>query len=80
VPYSPSYHEVLQWRPVIDLVTVICWWQITTTGGTLGEMGISRRCAPVSGRIFPGDDPVLNTTHTENDSEMMKEVQERKLH
>jgi len=59
---------------------VIGWRQSKTTGETLLEKVIVRQFACANNRISAGTDPELDTPHTENDSEMKKEAEERKLH
>ena len=58
----------------------IGWRPSKTTRETLRERVIVRQFArPIIG-ILAGSDPELDTTNTENDSEMKKEADERKLH
>jgi len=59
---------------------VIGWRQSKTTGETLREKVVVRQFARANNRILAGTDPELDTTNTENDSEMKKEAEERKLH
>jgi len=59
---------------------VISWRQSITTGETFREKVVVRQFARVNNGILAGTDPELNTTNTENDSEMKKEAEERKLH
>jgi hypothetical protein len=59
---------------------VIGWRQSKTTGETLREKVFVRQFAYASNRILVGTDPEFDTTNTENDLEMKKEVEERKLH
>jgi hypothetical protein len=59
---------------------VIGWRQLKTTGETLREKVFVRQFAYASNRILVGTDPEFDTTNTENDLEMKKEVEERKLH
>jgi hypothetical protein len=59
---------------------VIGWRQSKTTGETLCEIVIVRQCAPRNTGIVATDNPVSDTTTTENDSETTTEVQERILH
>jgi len=54
--------------------------QSKTTGRTIREKVVVRQFARANNRILAGADPELDTTSTENDSEMKKEVEERKLH
>ena len=59
---------------------VIGWGQSKTYGGTLRENVVVWQCALANRRILEGNDPALDTTNTENDSEMKTEVEERSLH
>jgi len=59
---------------------VIRWRQSKTTGESLRENVVARQYAPVNNGILAGNNPVLDTTNTENDSEMKKEAEERTLH
>jgi len=58
---------------------VIGWKHSKTTGETLGEKVIVRQFARANTGILAGTDPELDTTNTENDSEMQKEAEESKL-
>jgi len=59
---------------------VIGWKQSKTTGETLREKVVIRQSPRANNRILAGTDPELDTANTENDSEMKKEAEERKLH
>jgi len=59
---------------------VISWRQSKTTGETLRERVVVRQFARANNGILAGTDPELDTRNTENDSEMMKEAEETKLH
>jgi hypothetical protein len=59
---------------------VIGWRQSKTTGETLRENVVVGQFAQANNRILAGTDPELDTMNTENDSEMKKEAEERKLH
>jgi len=59
---------------------VIRWRQSTSTGGTLCEKVILRQFSWVNNGILEGDDPAFDTTNTENNSEIKKEAEKRKLH
>jgi len=59
---------------------VLGWRQAKTTGETVREKVVVREFAQANNGILAGTDPELDTTHTGNDSEMKKEVEERKLH
>ena len=56
------------------------WRQSKTTGETLREKVVVRQYAPDNDGILAGADSELDTTITENNSEMNEEVEERKLH
>jgi len=59
---------------------VIGWRQSKTTGETLHEKVIVRQFARANKRILAGTDPELGTPNTENNSQMKKEAEKRKLH
>jgi hypothetical protein len=59
---------------------VIGWRQSKTTGETLREKVVVRQFARANHGILAGTDPELDNANTENDSEMKKEAEERKLH
>jgi len=59
---------------------VIGWGLPKTTGETLRKKVVVRKFARANNRIFAGTDPELDSTNTENDSEMKKEAKENKLH
>jgi len=59
---------------------VIGWRQSKTTGETLHERVVVRQFARANNGILAGSDPALDTMNTENDSEMKKEAEEKKLH
>jgi hypothetical protein len=59
---------------------VIGWRQSKTTGETLREKVVVRQFARANNGILAGTDPELETMNTENDSEMKKEAEEKKLH
>jgi len=59
---------------------VIGWRQSNTTGETLREKVIVRQFTRANRGILAGTDPELDSPHTENDSEMKKEAEERNLH
>jgi len=58
---------------------VIDWRQSKTTGKTLLEKVIVCLIAPANNRIFGVDDPALDRMNTDNDSEIKKQVEDRKL-
>jgi hypothetical protein len=59
---------------------VIGWRKSKATGETLCAKVIVRQFARANNEILAGSDPKLDTTNTENNSEMKKETEERKLH
>jgi hypothetical protein len=59
---------------------VIGWRQSKTTVETLREKVVIRQFARANNRILAVTDPELDTTNTENDSEIKKEAEKRKLH
>jgi len=59
---------------------VIGWRQSKTTGETLREKVIVTQFARANNGNLAGTDPELDTLNTENNSEMKKEAEERKLH
>jgi len=59
---------------------VVRWRQSKTTGEMLCEEVIVRQFARANNGIFAGVNPLLDTMNTDNDSEMKREVEERKLH
>jgi len=54
--------------------------QSKTTGETLREKVVVRQFARANNGILECTDPELDTTNTENDSEIKKEAEKRKLH
>jgi hypothetical protein len=65
--YSISYHTVLEWRPVVPLAE------------TIPKKVVVRWLAQANNWVLAGTDPELDTTNTENDLQMNKEAEERKL-
>jgi len=59
---------------------VMGWRQLKTTGKTLHETVVVRQYARANSRLLAGDDPVLVPNSTENDMELKREVEEKKLH
>jgi len=59
---------------------VIGWRQSKTTGETLREKVVVRQFARANNRILASTYPELDNANTENNSEMKKEAEERKLH
>jgi len=59
---------------------VIWWRRSKTTDKTLRKNVVMRQFARANNGILAGTDPELDTTNTENDSEIKKEAEERKLH
>jgi len=55
------------------------WRQSKTTGETLCEKVTVRQFARATNWILAGADPELDTTNSENDSEMKKDAEERRL-
>jgi len=58
---------------------VIGWRQSKTTGETHREKAVVRQFARANNRILAGTDPKLDTMKTENDLEMKKEAEEKKI-
>jgi len=56
------------------------WRQSKTTHKTLRKKFIARQLARANNGIFAGAEHKLDTTNTENNSEMKKEAEERNLH
>jgi len=56
------------------------WRQSKTTAETLREKVVVRQFVGGNNGICTGTDPELDTTNTENDLEMKKGAEERKLH
>jgi len=59
---------------------VIGWRQSKTRGETLREKVIVRRFAQANSGLLAGDDPVLDPDSTDNNMEMKREAEEKKLH
>jgi len=59
---------------------VIGWRQSKTASETLREKVVIRQFPRANNGILAGTDRELDTPHTENDSEMIKEVEERQWH
>jgi len=59
---------------------VIGWRQSKTTGKTLPEKVVVRRFARANSGLLAGDNPVLDPVSTDNDMEMKREAEEKKLH
>jgi len=59
---------------------LIGWRQSKTTGETLRNKVVVRQLAQANDGILAGADPELDTMNTENEKEMKKEAEERKLH
>jgi len=53
---------------------------VKTTGETLREKVVVRQFPRANNGILAGTDRELDTPHTENDSEMKKEAEQRKSH
>jgi len=58
----------------------IRWRQSKTTCETLREEVVVRQFAQANNAILTGTDQELDNANTENDSQMKKEAEERKLH
>jgi hypothetical protein len=63
-----------------SLGQVIDWRQSKTTEKTLHEKDVVRHFVSANDGILAGTDPELDTTNTENDSEMKKEAEEIIFH
>jgi len=59
---------------------VIGWRQSKTTGKTLREKVVVRQFARANSGLLAGDDPVLDPNSTDNNIELKREVEEKKLH
>ena len=59
---------------------VIGWWHSKTTGKTLRGKVVVRQFLWANNMIFAGADQALDSPNTENDVEMKKEAEEKKLH
>jgi len=59
---------------------VIGWRQSKTTRETLYKQVMVRQFTGTNIRIPAGDDPALDTTNTENDSDGKKVAEKRKFH
>jgi hypothetical protein len=59
---------------------VIRWRQSKSTGETLRENVVVRQYARANNGILAGENPVWDTTEAENDIELKREAEERKLH
>jgi len=59
---------------------VIGWRQSKTTGETLREEVVVSQYAQANSGLLAGDDPVLDLDSTDNDMEMKREAEEKKLH
>jgi len=59
---------------------VIGWRQSKTTGKTLREKVVFRQSAQANNGILAGDDPALDRSESNNDLELNREAEERKLH
>jgi hypothetical protein len=58
---------------------VIDWSQTKTTGETLCQKDVARQFAPANNGILAGTNPELDDANTENNWEMKKEAEVRKL-
>jgi hypothetical protein len=59
---------------------VIWWRQSKTTGNTLRKKVVVRQFARANSGLLAGDGPVLDPDSTDNDMEMKREAEEKKLH
>jgi hypothetical protein len=59
---------------------VIRWRQSNTTGETLRENVVVRQYARANNGILAGKNPVLDMTEAENDIELKRDAEKRKLH
>jgi len=59
---------------------VIGWRQSDTTGETLREKVVVRQYARANNGILAGDDPVLDRSESDNDLELKREAEDKKLH
>jgi len=59
---------------------VIGWRQSKTTGETLREKVVVRQFARANNGLLAGDDPKLDPTSADNDMEMKREAEQKKLH
>jgi len=59
---------------------VIGWRQSKTTGETLHKKVVVRQFARANSGLLAGDDPVLDPISTDNDMELKREAEEKKLH
>ena len=57
----------------------IGWTRLQTTGETLSEKVVARQFTEANNAIWAGEDPVLDTSNTENDSEMKRQAEETTL-
>jgi len=59
---------------------IIDWRQSITTGETLREKVVVRQYACANNGILAGDDPVLDRSESNNNLELKREAEEKKLH
>jgi hypothetical protein len=59
---------------------VFGWRQFNTAGETLREKVVVRKFARANSGLLAGNDPVLDPNSTDNDMELKREVEEKKLH
>jgi hypothetical protein len=82
---APDKFSIIQHCVGVEASFSLCrdvmgWRQSKTTGETIREKGGVRQIARANNGILAGTDPELDITYTENDLEMKKEAEERKLH
>jgi len=59
---------------------VIGWRQLKTTGETLCDEVVVRQFTRANDGLLAGNNPVLDPTSSDNDMEMKREVEQKKLH
>jgi hypothetical protein len=59
---------------------VIGWRQSKTTGETLCQNVVGMQFVRANNGVPPGDDPELDPTSADNDMEMKREAEQKKLH
>jgi len=59
---------------------VMGWRQSKTRGEILRKKVVVRQFAGSKNRLLAGDDPSLNTTYTDNNSEMKREAEQKMLY
>jgi hypothetical protein len=59
---------------------VIGWRQSNTTGETIRETVVVRQFARANSGLLAGDDPVSDPDSTDNDMEIKRKAEEKKMH